>query len=386
MAKTLLKKIAFVGVLLICTLSCKEKSVPVNEEKSSRTSQLKYAKGFTIENYTNLTVLKVNSPWPNTTKPLKYALIPKEKMAVMTINRDEFDAIIAVPIEKIVVTSTTHIPALEALNEETKLIGFPDTQYVSSKKTRRLIDEGHVAELGSNETLNVESVINLQPELVIGFGINGQNAAYKTIQNSNIPVVFNGDWTEENPLGKAEWIKFFALFFQKEKVAENIFSEIEENYISAKNLADKANKKPTVMAGAMYKDIWYLPGGNSWAAQFLKDANAQYLWEETDESGSLSLGWEVVLNTAKNADYWIGSSQFTGYKEMQKANTHYTKFDAFSQKKIHTFANTKGATGGLLFYELAPQRPDLVLKDLIYILHPELRTDYEPVFYTPLKD
>ncbi len=386
MAKSHLKKIAFLIVLSICAFSCKEKSNQVNEEKSSKQSQLKYAKGFTIENYTELTVLNVNSPWPNASKVLKYALVPKEKLATITINKNEYDAIIGVPVENIVVTSTTHIPALEALNEETKLIGFPDTHYISSTKTRTRIDNGLVAELGSNETLNVERVISLQPELVIGFGTSGQTAAYKTIQNSNIPVIFNGDWTEENPLGKAEWIKFFALFFQKETVAETLFSEIEQNYIAAKKVALMADKKPTVMAGAMYKDIWYLPGGNSWSAQFLKDANAHYLWEDTKGSGSLSLSWEVVLNTAKNADYWIGPSQFTAYTEMQKTNIHYTQFDAFTQKKIHTFANAKGTTGGLLFYELAPQRPDLVLKDLISILHPELNTDYEPVFYTPLKD
>lgn len=386
MATTLSKKIAFCGVLLICVLSCKEKSIQSKEIKATNLLPLKYAKGFSIDHFTDFTVLKVNSPWPNAQKPLKYALVPKEKMGVMTFNMNEYDAIIGVPIEKLIVTSTTHIPALEALNMENKLIAFPDTQYVSSKKTRSRIDTGQVAEIGSNQTLNVESVINLQPELIIGFGINGKSAAYKTIQNSNIPVVFNGDWTEEAPLGKAEWIKFFGLFFEKENEAKAIFSEIEREYLNAKEIAAKATEQPSVLSGAMYKDVWYLPGGKSWAAQFLSDANANYLWKETDETGSLSLSWEVVLDKAKSAEYWIGSSQFTAYSEMQKANTHYTKFDAFSQKKIHTFANTKGATGGLLFYELAPQRPDLVLKDLIYILHPELRTDYEPVFYTPLKD
>ncbi len=386
MATMFLKKIVFVSCLLICVLSCKEKSIQTNESKSTNLLPLKYAKGFSIDNYTNFSVLKVNSPWPNAQKSLKYALVAKEKMAAMTFDKNEYDAIIGVPVNQLIVTSTTHIPALEALNEENKLIGFPDTQYVSSKRTRSRIDTGHIAEIGSNETLNVERIIKLNPELIIGFGINGQSSAYKTIQNSSIPVVFNGDWTEENPLGKAEWIKFFALFFQKEQKAEAMFSEIETNYLAAKKLAQKATKKPTVMAGAMYKDIWYLPGGNSWAAHFIKDANAQYLWGETSESGSLSLSWEVVLNKAKRADYWIGSSQFTGYSEMQVANKHYTQFDAFTNKKTFTFANTKGATGGLLFYELAPQRPDLVLKDLIAILHPELLTDYTPQFYTPLKD
>jgi len=228
-------------------------------------------------------------------------------------------------------------------------------------------------------------VIEMNPDVVFGFSINNQNKTYETIQRSNIPVVYNGDWTEETPLGKAEWIKFFAPFFGKEAIADSIFKEIKRNYLEAKSLAKTALNKPTVLSGAMYKDVWYLPAGNSWAAQFLEDANANYLWKETQETGSLSLSWESVLEKSKSADFWIGPSQFTSYKSMSDASPHYGQFDAFKNKKVFTFANTKGVTGGLLYYELAPQRPDLVLKDLIHIFHPEILPEYENVFFKPLE-
>ena len=85
------------------------------------------------------------------------------------MNKDEYDAIVNVPIETIVVTSTTHIPVLEALNAEHTLIGFPDTKYISSPKTRALITNGQVKELGNNEAINTEMLLALQPELVVGF-------------------------------------------------------------------------------------------------------------------------------------------------------------------------------------------------------------------------
>ena len=383
----MLKSIRSVFILaLISFWGCREtlKTTPTTTNKAI--VPIEYAKGFSIEKLgADITVLKITSPWPNAETTFTYALVPKEKLPKITLDKNAYDAIIGTPVSNLVVTSTTHIPALESLGVLERLIGFPDTQYISSKRARNLIEEGKIKELGSNEALNIEMVLALQPELVVGFSINAQNSTYSILQQSNIPVVYNGDWTEESPLGKAEWIKFFAPFLGKEAQADLIFSEINENYLSAMEIAQKAGSSPTVLSGAMYKDVWYLPGGESWAAQFLKDANAEYIWADTEETGSLSLSWEHVLEKGKNADFWIAPAQFTGYTELANASEHYTQFDAFQKKKIYTFSKTKGATGGILYYELAPQRPDLVLKDLIHILHPHLLPEYEPFFFTPLE-
>ncbi|MFT7064876.1 MAG: iron complex transport system substrate-binding protein [Sediminicola sp.] len=347
---------------------------------------ISHAQGFTINKGSQgITIIKITSPWPNAEAVFTYALVPRDKMAFITLNRDEYDAIIATPIEKIVVTSTTHIPALEALGVENSLIGFPNTEYISSEKTRTRIAQNQVQELGNNEAINAEMVIALQPDVVVGFSIDNRNKAYNTIQNSNIPVVYNGDWTEETPLGKAEWVKFFAPFYHLDKKADSIFSAIETNYASAKQLAMKAKIRPTVLSGALYKDVWYLPGGKSWASNFISDANADYLWKSSEETGSLSLSLESVLDTAKEADIWISPSQYTSYEQLEEGSRHYTQFKAFKDQKIYTFANSKGATGGLLYYELAPNRPDLVLKDLIHIFHPELLPDHQPFFFKPLE-
>ncbi len=380
-----LKKIVVVLFLTI-SLACKQKenagalNVPMNEQP-----EIKHAKGFSIERtVSGITIVKISSPWPKAETSFTYALVPRALVSSISLDKEVFDAIILVPVNSIVVTSTTHIPALEALGVEDRLVGFPDTQYISSEKTRKRITDGLVKELGNNEAMNTEMVIELRPDLVVGFSINNQNRVYETLQHSNIRVVYNGDWTEETPLGKAEWIKFFAPFFGKETAAKGIFDSIEKSYLATRDLARTATSTPTVLSGALYKDIWYLPGGKSWAAQFLADANAKYLWANTEETGSLSLSWESILDTAQHADFWVGPAQFTSYNDLQDANTHYTQFDAFKNKHAYTFAKTTGATGGLLYYELAPHRPDIVLKDLIHILHPELLPDHQLYFFKPL--
>ncbi|MBU2997412.1 ABC transporter substrate-binding protein [Cellulophaga baltica] len=380
-------------IIFILLFSCKEtKKEPIENSPFNSTTPkisgetIKYAKGFKIEKQTSgVTIITITSPWPNAEKSFKYALIPLEKAPYITLNKDEYDAIVTTPVNKIIATSTTHIPVLESFGVEESLIGFPSTEYISSKNTRKLITNGQVKEIGKNESINTEMVLELQPDLVIGFSINNQNKTYNTIQRANIPVVYNGDWTEETPLGKAEWIKFIAPFYGLEKKGDSIFNAIEKNYIDAKSIAKKATIKPTVLSGAMYKDVWYAPGGNSWASQFIKDANATYIYNDTNETGSLSLSWETVLEKGQHANFWISPDQFTTYSDMETSSPHYSQFDSFKNKNVYSFASTIGETGGLLFYELGPTKPDLILKDLIHIFHPELLPNYKPFFFKPLK-
>ena len=376
-----MKNLIFLLTILILT-SCKnnenaEKAEPSEGEKI----EISDAKGFEITKYDGYQILKVNTPWPEAKDPFVYIL--KENNAEIPKNL-KYDQVVTIPVKNIVVTSTTHIPALEALEVQDKLIGFPGTNYISSENTRKLIDDGKIKELGQNENINTEVLIDLSPDVVIGFAINASNKSFETIKKTGIPVIYNGDWTEQTPLGKAEWIKFFGALFGKEAKAAQIFQKIKSEYLSAKELASSAKNKPSVLSGSMYNDTWYLPYGNSWQAKFIEDANANYLYADTEGEGSLALAFESVLGTSENADFWISSGQFESYDQLLGESEHYNRFKAVKNKEVYSVSLSKGATGGILFYELGPQRPDLILKDLISIFHQDLLQDYEPVFYKPL--
>lgn len=377
----------YIGLLsLLVIFSCKqEKSIPISSSQKHE-KKISYAKGFSLEKLdSGITIIKILSPWPNAENAFTYALIPAEILPHTTLNKNDYDAFITTPVERIIVTSTTHIPALDALGAIDKLVGFPNTALVSSINARKRIDKNLVQELGNNEFINTELVMELNPDVVVGFGMNSENKAYETIQRSKIPVVYNGEWTEETPLGKAEWIKFFAPFFQKEAKADSIFSSIVKSYNKTKILAKNIKNKPTVITGGLYKDIWHVAGGKSWMAQFLSDAQTDYLWANNDQVGGMALSLESVLGKSQHADFWLNPSMLTSYDEMKRFSRHYEQFDAFKNQNVYSNTITKGATGGLLFYELAPQRPDLVLKDLIHIFHPALLPNHEPLFFKPLK-
>lgn len=385
MVKNQFRNLLLVGFVFVFLISCGEEKKSLPLEQNNTASGIHYATGFSINTNNDFTEIEVTSAWPGSEKVFTYALVPREKLASITLPSDAYDAIIATPVERMVVTSTTHIPSLETLGVLNRVVGFPNTDLISSTEARKLVNNGQIRELGTNENINTEMVLELNPEVVMGFGINDTNKAYKTIEESGIAVVYNGDWVEQTPLGKAEWIKFFAPFFQKEMEADSIFSEIEMAYREAKTLAKKAEKKPTVLTGGLYKDVWYVAGGKSWLAQFLADANADYIWAASENTGSIGLSLEAVLERGQQADFWFNPSSHTMYEEVKQANAHYQQFKAFSDRKIYSNAVEKGAKGGLIFYELAPQRPDLVLKDLIHILHPTLLPDYEPYFFKPLR-
>ena len=378
-----MQKLLLLFTFFFVLFSCQEVKEPhsvVNEINSS--SKIEFAKGFDISYHEGYKVITLKNAWPGAEKEFKYALIEKGTMLKSTL---EFDAVIQIPINKIVVTSTTHIPSLEMLGVDESLIGFPNLDYISSEKTRKRISEGLITELGKNEDINTEVLINLAPNLVVGFAVDGNNKSLNTIKKTGIPVVYNGDWTETSPLGKAEWIKFFAAFYNKEKEADRIFYEIKTAYQTAKALALNAETTPTVLSGAMYKDVWYLPQGESWAAQFIADANGDYLWKETEGTGSFSLNVENILEKGEQAEFWIGPSYYTNLQQLKEAHSVYQQFEAFKNNKVFNFTNKKGETGGLLYFELAPNRPDLVLKDIIKILHPELLPEYDFYFFNKLE-
>lgn len=374
-------RFSFYKVLLTCILfsffGCQKNQKKDTLNDTTASNSIQFAKNLAIYKQEGYTVVTVKNPWPDAVKNFTYIL--KEKNGIVPDSLKKYTQI-QVPLQSIVVTSTTNIPFLEMLGVEKSLIGFPHTDYVSSEKTRALIDAGSVKNVGQNEKLNIEQLIELAPELIVTFGIDNNNPTLENLQKSGLNVIIQADWMEQSPLGKAEWLKLYGALFGKEKEADILFENIVKEYNNALTLV--ATKKPTstVLYGSMYQDQWFVAKGSSWVAQFMKDAKANYLWASLEGTGSLGLSFENILDKGKTANFWIATGSFKSLSELEKANPHYSQFDAFTNKTIYTFEGKMGATGGTIFYELSPARPDLVLKDYIKIFHPELLPDYNFTF------
>ena len=371
-------KIAVVVTFLVLNLSCKDDAATSTSKSETSANSIVHAKGLAIYKYAGYSVVEVSTPWPDAKQSYSYVL--KQRNATVPDSLKSHPTI-EVPIRKIIVTATTHIPSLEMLGVENSLIGFPHCDYISSERVRARIDAGHVKEVGNTLNLNTEIILDLNPDLIVAHGIDGNNPALDNLQKSGLNVMLNGDWNEQTALGKAEWIKFFGALYGLENKADSIFSDIEREYNNTLALAKKVERRPTVLSGAIYENNWYLPQGDSWGALLIAQAGGDYLWSDSVGTGSLSLAFETVLEKAQNAAVWIGPGQYTSLAEMTTANPHYSQFDAFKNKKVYSYSSKKGKTGGIIYFELAPNRPDLVIKDLVKILHPELLPDHQLYFF-----
>ncbi len=373
----LLLKLSLLVIVFSAIIGCKKSENLNSKESPTLENTIEYASGLSINSYEGYSVVKVTNPWPEANKDFTYVL--KEKNGTVPDSLQKYTTIL-VPLQTIVVTSTTNIPFLEMLNVEKSLVGFPHTDYISSEKTRKQIDAGTVKNIGQNEKLNTEHLIELAPDLMVTFGIDNNNPMIDNLQKSGLKVLIQADWMEQTPLGKAEWIKLYGALFGKEKEAKTLFDRIVKNYNDAKQLVASQKPTATVLYGSMYQDQWYVARGNSWVAQFMKDAKSNYLWADVDGTGSLSLSFEKILDMAKTAKYWIATGSFKSLKEFENSNPHYSQFDALKFKNVYTFESKLGATGGTIYYEVAASRPDLVLKDYIKIFHPELLPNYTFTF------
>ncbi len=381
--KYLLRVHLNVIVLLLIASACnKERKNPSEFSLDGEEVQLKYAEGFSITRGDSWTLVEVKKPFQGAERGYRYLLVPE---GADVPEHDDNVRLIRTPINTIVCTSTTHIPLLDYLDLTDKLVGFPTTDYVSSPKTRERIDAGNVVDLGVDKGLNIERLAALQPDLVMGYTMSADYGQFRKIEEFGIPVILNAEYLEKHPLGRAEWVKYVAAFFDKPAKADSVFSAIEANYVTTSRLCADAERRPTVVSGIMYGDAWFLPGGQNYASRILKDAGGFYLWEDNPSSGYLELSFESVYEKASKAEFWIGTGPFASLEELSAGDHRYKNIGAFKNKNVYNYDARKGEKGGNEYLELGYLRPDLILMDLVKITHPECLPDHDLYFYRRLE-
>lgn len=364
-----------------CSPEKEQQSSPSAVETEAFVTQFQYAKNLTLDHKNGTVLATVKEPFKGAVSSLKYLFVPKG------VNPPDVTAdvtVIRTPIERLVCTSTTYLPFLETLDENEKLVGFPSTKYISSPNLIERVNSGEIIDLGKDSNINLELLLTLEPEAVLTYSVVGLSSNDDKIMKSGIPVIVGAGYLEEEPLGRAEWVKFVGLFFNKEKEADSIFNEIKKSYNEVLSAVESVEKQPTVFTSTVYKDVWYMPGGNSWAGKYFNAARADYLWKDSPESGSMELSFESVYDQAYQADYWIGTDSYSSLESLIKADARYQNFEAFQKGKIYSYNKRINEAGANDYFESGTSRPDLVLKDIVKILHPELLPDHELYFYEKL--
>lgn len=343
---------------------------------------LDYASGFTVDYHNHYKVVTVNDPWPGASQSFEYLLVQCGTPVPKGFDQAQ---LVTVPVERVVTLSTTYLPHFDQLDRVDALIGVAEFDPVSTPSVRARIDRGDLSEFTSGAMVNLERLLVAQPDLVMAFSLGNDNDTYPRLIQSGVPVAFVAEYREASPLARAEWLKFTALFLNQEAAAQEQFEGITQAYNALVQLTQGIEQRPTVLTGSSYEGTWSMAQGESYAAQLLRDAGADYLWADTPGTGSTPLDIEAVYGRAAQADFWVNLSQdWQTQADAIAADPRYGQFQALGQNRAYNNNARVNPTGGNDFWESGPVNPHRILADLISIFHPDLLPDHDLIYYQPL--
>jgi len=335
------------------------------------------ASGFQVMESGDVKLLEIFNPWDSTLAARKFYLV-EENDKDLTFPDGKT---IKVPIKKMVALSASHLSFLDALDEIDLLIGVSSADYVVSEKFKGLLKSGKIKEIGIGDHFKLEELINLSPDVVMISPQKGQS--FIPLENAGLTIIPNGDYLESHPLGRAEWIKFIGVLTGKENEAIHIFDFIKNEYFQLKKLTKTLNYRPTVITGKQYGGFWNLSGGQSYEAQFIEDAGADYLWNEDNSTGGIMLDFETVYGRGLEADFWrflVYTPQDYTYEMLKDEDGRYVDFTAFKNKKVVVCNSLKKP-----FFQKGFLEPQVILADYIHIFHPSLLPHHQNIYYELLK-
>ncbi|WP_338767460.1 ABC transporter substrate-binding protein [Bernardetia sp. ABR2-2B] len=348
---------------------------------------LAHATQFNSYSYPNFKILEVYDK--NATVQQRYLLYKGETKPKTDL---EYDVALQIPLKRIVSRSTKYATFISLLENVDNLIGFVGAKYVSNEEIRKNLDAGKIKEVGNDDGsgVNFEGLVSLEPDAIFTYDASlygGTSNTQQKMKELGLPVIICNETLESSPLAQAEWIKFFGVLFEKEEKAAEIFNQVKSNYDSLKNLTAtiKKENKPTLFFNAWYNETWFMPNGESYVAQFAKDAGAIYLWNDLEGTGASPLAIESVYDKAEQADYWFHASDWKNMNQLISSDRRFVSFKSVKNKNVFNHNKRQLKSGGNDYFESGVAFPDKILEDFIKILHPELIEKKELYFYENLK-
>jgi iron complex transport system substrate-binding protein len=374
-------------IILSIFFSCgKKNSSSTNLQQSAETDasadsvvKITYAQGFSIDYFNNYKKITVKNPWKKgETQQVLYLV--NDSGIVVPNNGVK----IVVPVVNLAVGSTTYYGFLALLGEINSVKGACSVALAYNRDIIKNFENGLVRELGDAFNPNIEQIMMLQPQILMLPSYNQQDETVKRLKNAGVTVVYNNEWTENSLLARAEWLKFVAAFYNKESLADSIFSETVNKYYEAVKITENVAEKPTVIVGSNFKGTWYMPGGKSYMCNLITDAGGDYYFKNDTSTASLPMSFEYVLKNFHAADVWLNSPAET-LEQLFAMDRRHRLFSAAKNGNVFAQLNRCSSSGANDFWESGVAAPDIILRDAIWALHPALLPSYQPVYILKCK-
>jgi len=375
-------------IIFLFACSCKQRAsqnTPQAGGASDTTSAratIQYAHGFTIDYYDGYKRVRVLDREGGKTDTLEYLLVQRGHPVPAGYPRAQ---VIPIPVSSIVAMSSMHVGIADFAGVADRITGLGSLQYINAPVVRANIKAGKTIQVGLDGNLNNELMISMHPGLVMAMSNpEASTGQYSVLIKAGIPVVLNAEWLETTPLGRAEWVKLMAALVNKEEMVNKKFDSVVKAYEQLAQLGAKAKTHPRVIIGMPFKGTWYMPSGESYMTHFIKDAGGDYKWADNKGSGSVALSFEAAAPEALTADYWLNIGYVNSKQEIAGKDPRYASFKSF--KTGHLYNNNKKTNdlGSNDFWESGGVNPQVILADMLSILHPELLPGHTLVYYKQL--
>lgn len=329
------------------------------------------ARLLSMQRMPQYTLVTVGDPWKGGVLQ-RYVLVPRDSRLPDDLPQG---TVVRTPISNALVYSSVHTSLMRELGAIDAVKGVVDKQYFNDSIIAAGIQAGTITDCGNSMNPTVEKVIEMQPDAILLSPY--QDASYGQIAKLDIPIIECADYLEYDPLGRAEWVKFYGELVGGRAKADSLYKAVVTAYNELKQKAAGAKTHPTVVTEMVISGVWNVPGGQSYMARILSDAGGRYLWADDENTGSLALDFNQVLAVAQNADYWfIKWTNINSLKDLQGANELNKEMAAFKNKRVYVCDTDKTA-----FFDRIPFHPEVLLREFSAIMHPELFPDFQNKMY-----
>ena len=372
-------------VAVLCALvfvACAGEPARSLEEFATVVYEPSYATGFDISGAEGAasTLITVRNPWQGAEGVEKRLFISREGERVP----EGFEGqVIEGSAERVVCMSSTYVAMIDAIGCTERVVGVSGIDFIYNSRVREAASEGRVHDVGHDSNINFELLLTLRPDVVLIYGVAGENGvANAKLDELNIPYLYLGDYVEESPLAKAEWTVVVSEILGVRERGEELFAGIENRYLELrKRVEESASERPTVMFNTPYRDTWYMPSSRSYAVRIVEDAGGRYVYDGNHGTASQPIDLELAYVLTREADYWINVGQYATLEDLRRDNPRFVGAKAVREGRVYSSDRRATAKGGSDFWESAVVNPDVVLRDLVAILHPELNLVSEELTY-----
>lgn len=374
--------LCIINCALLCACS-PHRAHPDNLEDFSETLYTPTdASGFSItgKEGSQSSLITVSNPWQGADSVATHLFITRAgDEAPLAYEGQVLDG----EADRIAVTSSTHVAMLDALGAADRIVAVSGIDYINNPDVQRRRDD--IADIGYEGNFDYEALLASDPDIVLLYGVNGASSMEGKLRELQIPYIYIGDYVEESPLGKAEWMVPIAEIIGEREKGADTYAAIAARYGALKKrVADSAVDAPSVMLNVPYGDSWFMPSADSYMARLIRDAGADYIYRKNTGNTSMPIDLEEAYTLASQADFWLNTDRMESLSALAAKCPKFKDTRALRNGYVYNNTRRANSAGGNDFYESAVVNPDILLRDLAAIFHPELSSD-TLVYYQKLK-